>query len=214
MNSHDKVDHLVRLSLAFALKPRLGPHDRRRRRIAGASTGTADEQVTRNRQRAGCRAGHRAGAPGADGVSLEFRRYRDAARPRRGAGGRQPLLLLLRRALHRGLPHRHRHSGIHPQDHHRQCEGGRGHHPGAEHLRRRLRPGLPDRDPLRARLRAHDGRGQAGQYRRAAALCHGSFLRIGRRAFPACPRHGPAGRHRRRRAGRPRLRPSPGPAGP
>src|SRR6185369_8128204 len=78
---HDKVDHLVRLSLAFAAKRRL------------ASTGNADEQATRSRPCRGWRAGYRAGAPGAGGVSLEFRRYRDAARPGRGAGGFEPLLL-------------------------------------------------------------------------------------------------------------------------
>ena len=48
---HDKVDHLVRLSLAFASKPRLDPPRPRGERIARASTGTADEQVTRSRQR-------------------------------------------------------------------------------------------------------------------------------------------------------------------
>ena len=56
----------------------------------------------------------RGGCPGR--IRRQFRRPPPAARAARGAGRGRPLLFLLRRALHRGLPDRHRHPALHPRD--------------------------------------------------------------------------------------------------
>ena len=54
--------------------------------------------------------------------ALQFRRPASAARPARGAGRSRPLLFLLRRALHAGLPDLDRHSAVHPPDRDRQSD--------------------------------------------------------------------------------------------
>ena len=86
--------------------------------------------------------------------------------------------------------------------------------PRRQHHGRRLRPGLPDRDPLRGCLRAHRAGGQAGQDRPAAALRHRLAVRPRHPAVHPGARHRQAGRRRRRRAGRPVLRPWAGAARP
>ena len=100
----------------------------------------------------------------------QFRDLHPAARPARGLRRGRPLLFLLRRAVHAGLPDRHRHPDVHPRDPDRQPEGRGRDDLRPEHPRRHVRPRLPDRDAVRGGLRARAGGGQAGQDRRAAAL--------------------------------------------
>ena len=57
----------------------------------------------------------RAGRLRPEEYAAQLRRPAPAARPQAGAGRRRSLLLLLRRALHRGLPDRHRHPALHPR---------------------------------------------------------------------------------------------------
>ncbi len=137
--------------------PRYASLDRRKGEVHGTQSADA-----RDRRRAA-----RAAAAGG-----QFRGHRTALHPARGAGGGGPLLLLLRRALHHGLPDLDRHSALHPRDPGRQAGCGGADHPRAEHPRRHVRAGLPDRDALRGGLRARGGGRQAGGDRPAAALRH------------------------------------------
>ena len=103
----------------------------------------------------------------------------------------RPLLFLLRRALHEGVPDLDRHPAVHPRDRHRQSDRLGEDHLRPEHPRRHVRPRLPDRDAVRGGLRARDGRGQAGADRPAAALRHrhgdgaGQAVLRARRSRPA-----------------------------
>ena len=65
-------------------------------------------------------------------------------------------------------------------------------HPRRQHHRRHVRPGLPDRDPVRGGLRARDRRGQAGRDRPPAALRH--RRRCSRPAASPTARAPPTGR--------------------
>ena len=127
---------------------------------------------------------------------------------RRGRG--EPLLFLLRRALHRGLPDRHRHPELHPQDRDRQRQGRGDHDPRGEHHGRHLRARLPDRGPVRAGLRAQQrSEDKPVDDRRAAALRHRLAVRA-RRSSPSAARRAPASASPWSAAGR---RASPAPIG-
>ena len=71
-----------------------------------------------------------------------------------------------------GLPDLDRHSAVHPRDLDRQSARRGQDDLRPEHSRRHVRPRLPDRDAVRRGLRARGRRGQAGEDRPAAALCH------------------------------------------
>ena len=75
-------------------------------------------------------------------------RFGDLHPPLRPAGRdsrSQSLPLLLRRTLHRGLPHAHRCPALHQEDRQRQPGWLGPHHPGRQHSGRQLRPRLPGR---------------------------------------------------------------------
>ena len=133
---------------------------------------------------------------------VRIRRHRAAARSDCRGGRRQPLPLLLRRAVRAGLPDADRHPELHPQDRQRQPEGRRDRHPVGESARRDVCPRVSDRDPVRRRMRAQPPGCAARRDRRAAAACN----RLGdgdrRGALHACAGHGPRGRGGRRGAGR------------
>ena len=108
----------------------------------------------------------------ARGLCRQFFRSASTARPSRSAGRIRPVLLLLRRALHAGLPDVDRYPDVHQADRHRQSARIGQDHLRPEYPRRYVRPRLPDRNIVRGSLRARDRRGQAGADRPPAALCH------------------------------------------
>ena len=94
-----------------------------------------------------------------------------------GAGGGQPLPVLLRRAVHRGLPHAHRRAALHQEDRDRQparlrADHSRRQHPGPELLAR-----LSGGCAVRRRLRDAPLQQAADRDRPAAALRDGAVLR-------------------------------------
>ena len=93
-------------------------------------------------------------------LKARFRRRAAAALARRGAGRGRALPVLLRRPLHPGLPDAHRRPRVHPPDPPPRRALGGPDDPRGQHLRRELRPRLPDRGALRGGLRrpdAHEG---------------------------------------------------------
>ena len=148
-----------------------------------------------------------AGRLPAERYAAELRRPAPAAQPARGPRRRRALPVLLRRALRPGLPDLDRHPAVHPPDRHRQPAGLGQDHPRFEHHGRHVRPGLPDRDPVRGGLRPRDRRGQAGRDRPPAALRHRCAVRHRPPALPPGRRHRAQGGRGRRRPRRPRLRP-------
>ncbi len=84
---------------------------------------------------------------------VQPRGHASAADAVRGDHRRRSLLLLLRRALHHRLPHRHRHSRIHPEDPQRQSQGFGAHHPQRKHHGRHVRARVSDRGAVRGSLR-------------------------------------------------------------
>ena len=125
------------------------------------------------------------------GLRPQLRRPPPAPDPARGTGRRRALPVLLRCALHPGLPDLDRHPAVHPADRHRQSARLGEDDPRRQHHGRHVRPGLPDRDPVRGGLRARDGRGQAGRDRPAAALRHRRTAGDRPPALPPGTRHWP-----------------------
>ena len=144
-----------------------------------------------------------------DAADREFRGHPSAARSRARPGRGQPLLFLLRRALPRGLPDRHRHPQLHPQDRDRQRQG-RGDRPSSQ---ANIMGGAcarvcPTEVLCEGACVRTAQEGKPVQDRRAAALRHRLAARARHPALHARARHRQARRGRRRRPGRPRLRAS------
>ena len=99
--------------------------------------------------------------------------------------------LLLRRPVHPGLPDAHRRAQIHPPDPPSRRDRRGPDDPGGQRLRRELRPGLPDRGPLRGGLRRPHPDEGAGADRPAPAARLRRRRGPGRRFFEAGP---PTGR--------------------
>ena len=103
----------------------------------------------------------------------ELCRFAPAAVLARGPGRGRALLLLLRRALPKGMSDVDRYSTLHPSDRGRQPGRGGADHFRRQHHGRHVRPRLSDRDAVRGGLRARSCRRQAGQHRPSAAPCDG-----------------------------------------
>ena len=86
-------------------------------------------------------------------LKVTVRRRPAAAGRRRGAGRGVALPVLLRRPVHPGLPDSHRRPAIHPPDPPPRRDRRGPDDPRRQHLRRQLRPRLPDRGPLRGGVR-------------------------------------------------------------
>ena len=82
--------------------------------------------------------------------------------PTRAQDRSQPLLLLLRRSLHPGMPDPDRHPELHSQDRQRQRPRRRARHPERQHHGWDLRARLPGRDALPEGLRSREVRSEAG----------------------------------------------------
>ena len=122
-------------------------------------------------------------------------------------GGIRPLPFLFRRALHHCLPDRHRYPGLHQKNHDRQRDRRRPHHPHRQRPRRELRARLPDRSPLRRRLRHARSRQRPDKNRPPPALRDRSRQRkTNLRSEAGREKIRQARRHHRRRPGRARLR--------
>ena len=146
-------------------------------------------------------------------LAANFCRCASAAVAARGAGRSEPLLLLLRRALHRGLPDRHRHPGLHPQDRApATCKGAAVDDPRGRTSSAACCARVCPTEILceRACVRngAEDKPVEIGALQRYAT----DWLIDARASQPfhARSRDGQARRRGRRRAGGPRLRASPG----
>ena len=133
------------------------PASRRCSRRCGARPSCTCRSRSRARSRVSrryARTRHPRRPPDGRPVRRQLRRRPSAADPGPGADRGRALLLLLRRAVHPGLPDRHRHPVLHPT-HRRGQPARRGaRDPRGERLRRHVRARLPDRGAVRTGLRA------------------------------------------------------------
>ncbi len=138
----------------------------------------------------------------------EFRRDPPAAHGRRGAASRPRAASSASTPPAPAPAHADRRPQVHPPDPPPRRGRRRPHDPGSQHLRRELRPGLPDRGPVRRGLRRSHAHEVARADRPAPAPCAcdlGSAEAMA--SFFGRARHGQEGRDRRLRPGRALLCP-------